>query len=99
MLASLVGQLVKNQPAMQEFDPWVGKITWRRKKLPTSVFWFREQGCKKLDMTECLSLHFCYAHHWAHHEGAVEKTDYLNRENPSGSKRNDLQKGNKLGNI
>ena len=42
MLASLVGQLVKNQPAMQEFDPWVGKIPWRRKKLPTSVFWFRE---------------------------------------------------------
>ena len=32
--ASLVAQMVKNPPAMQEragFDPWVGKIPWRRK--------------------------------------------------------------------
>ena len=21
------------------FDPWVGKITWRRERLPTPVFW------------------------------------------------------------
>ena len=28
--ASLVTQLVKNPPAMQE-NPWVGKIPWRRK--------------------------------------------------------------------
>ena len=44
--ASLVAQLVKNLPAMQEttcnvgdpgFDPWVGKIPWRRKGHPTSV--------------------------------------------------------------
>ena len=39
--ASLVAQLVKNSPAMQEtgFDPWVGKIPWRRERLPTPVFW------------------------------------------------------------
>ena len=24
------------------FDPWVGKIPWRRKRLPTPVFWPRE---------------------------------------------------------
>ena len=38
--ASLVAQLVKNLPAMQEtwFDSWVGKIHWRRERLPTSVF-------------------------------------------------------------
>ena len=24
------------------FDPWVGKIPWRREKLPTPVFWPRE---------------------------------------------------------
>ena len=32
---------VKNSPAMQEteFDPWLGKIPWRRERLPTSVFW------------------------------------------------------------
>ena len=39
--ASLVAQLVKNSPAMWEtgFDPWVGKILWRRERLPTPVFW------------------------------------------------------------
>ena len=38
--ASLVAQLVKNAPAVQEtqFDSWVGKIPWRRDSLPTSVF-------------------------------------------------------------
>ena len=37
--ASLVAQLVKNLPAKQEtgFDPWVGKIPWRRKCQPTLV--------------------------------------------------------------
>ena len=32
--------MVKNLPAMQEtgFDPWVGKIPWRREWLPTPVF-------------------------------------------------------------
>ena len=42
--ASLVAQLVKNLPAMRErpgFDPWVGKIPWRRERLPTPVFWPR----------------------------------------------------------
>ena len=38
--ASLVAQLVKNLPAMQEtpVDSWVGKIRWRRDRLPTPVF-------------------------------------------------------------
>ena len=38
---SLVTQTVKNLPAMQEtwFDLWVGKTLWRRKQLPTPVFW------------------------------------------------------------
>ena len=42
--ASLVAQLVKNSTAMQEtgFIPWVGKITWRRERLPTPVFWPEE---------------------------------------------------------
>ena len=47
-----------------EFDPWVGKILWRRKWQPTSVFclgnlmdrgaWratVQGRGCKELDMT------------------------------------------------
>ena len=37
---SLVAQLIKNLPAMQ--DTWVGKIPWRRERLPTPVFWPRE---------------------------------------------------------
>ena len=39
--ASLVIQLVKNLPAMREtgFDLWVGKMPWRRERLPTPVFW------------------------------------------------------------
>ena len=34
--ASLVSQLVKNPPAMQEasFNPWVVKIPWRRESYP-----------------------------------------------------------------
>ena len=57
---SLVAQLVKNQPAMQE--TWVQSLgwedSWRRKQLPTPVFWPREYhelysrwGCKELNMT------------------------------------------------
>ena len=40
-------------------DPGVGKIPWRRERLPTPVFWPREfhglcnpRGHKELDMTE-----------------------------------------------
>ena len=38
--ASLIAQLVKNPPAMQEtqFDSWVEKTCWRRDRLPTPVF-------------------------------------------------------------
>ena len=46
------------------FDPWGGKIPWRRERLPTPVFWPGEfhglyslWGHKELDMTEQLSLH------------------------------------------
>ena len=62
--AFLVAQLVKNLPTMWEtWDPWVGKIPWRRERLPTSVFWPREfQGLyspwsrKELGTTERISL-------------------------------------------
>ena len=40
-LESLIVQLVKNLPAMQKtpiFNFWVGKIHWRRDRLPTPVF-------------------------------------------------------------
>ena len=59
--ASLVAQLVKNLPAMRE--TWVGKIPWRRERLPTPGFWpgefhglYSPWGRKESDMTERLSL-------------------------------------------
>ena len=59
--ASVVAQLVKNPPAVQE--TWVGKIPWRRQRLPTPVSWPGEfhglgspWGHKELDTTEPLSL-------------------------------------------
>ena len=67
--ASLVVQVVKNLPAMWEtwFNPWVGKISWRRERLPTPVFLPGEShgqrslrgygswSCKELD-TKTLSV-------------------------------------------
>ena len=68
---SLVVQVVKNLPAMQilamtRFNPWVGKIPWRREWQPTPVFlaWripmteetggLQFMSCKELDTTEQL---------------------------------------------
>ena len=56
----------------QEFNPWVGKIPWRRKWQPNPVLlpgkfhgWRRlvdsgSWGCKESDTTEHLHLHFTY---------------------------------------
>ena len=57
--------MVKNPPACRgpRFNPWVGKIPWRRKWLPTpvvlpgelhgqrSLVGYSPQGHKELDMT------------------------------------------------
>ena len=40
-------------PVEAAFDPWVGKIPWRREQLLTPVLW---PGHKELDRTERLSL-------------------------------------------
>ena len=73
--SSLVAQLVKNlreestgkECSRSEFDPWVGKIPWRKEWLPTPVFLpgeFYEQrslmgyspwGLKESDTTEQLT--------------------------------------------
>ena len=72
--ASLVAQMVKNPPAMQESWVWslVGKISWRRECLPIpillpgefqgqrSLVAYSPWGCKELDMTEWLT-HTCFA--------------------------------------
>ena len=66
---SLVAQLVKNhlQRRRPGFDPWVGKIPWRREQLPTPVFWpgefhglYSTWGRKESDTTEPLSLWNCH---------------------------------------
>ena len=45
------------------FDPWVGKIPWRKERLPTPVFWpgefhglYSPWGCKELDKTKLIDL-------------------------------------------
>ena len=62
--ASLLAQMVKNQPSLQGpgFDCWVGEIPWRKECLPTPVFLpgefhgslagYQPWGCKELGMTE-----------------------------------------------
>ena len=60
MGASLVAHMLKNLPAMQEtrFDPWVGKIPWRRKWQPTSVFLPGEShGLRSLGEGEGATVH------------------------------------------
>ena len=53
--------MVKNLPAMWEI--WVGKIPWRKERVPTPAFWpgefhglYSPWGHKELDMTGRLSL-------------------------------------------
>ena len=51
--ASLVAQMVKNLPAVQETRvPWVGKIPWRRAWLPTPVFLGFPGGSDSKESTE-----------------------------------------------
>ena len=63
--ASLVAQLP--QCGRPGFNSWVGKILWRRERLPIPVFWpgefhglYSPRSCKHLDMTEWLSLSLCH---------------------------------------
>ena len=49
---SQVAQWVKNSPAMQEsrkhrFDPWVGKLSWRKAWQPPPLFLPRESRGKR----------------------------------------------------
>ena len=67
--ASLVAQLVKNLPEIQEtwVRSWVRKIPWRREDYPLQYSDLENSmGCivspwghKQLDMTEQLSLNHC----------------------------------------
>ena len=64
-----MAQLVKNPPTIREtgFDPFVGKIPWRRERLPIPVTWpgefhglYSPWGHKELDTTERLSHCMAY---------------------------------------
>ena len=72
-LSLCVAQAVKESvhlPAMRNprFNPWVGKIPWRRERQPNSIFLpgefhgqrslagYSPWGCKELDMTEQLAF-------------------------------------------
>ena len=61
------------------FDPWVGKIPWRKERLPTPIFWpgelhglYSPWGCTESDRTEGLSLSLSFK--WILKEGTA--TDY-----------------------
>ena len=56
-------QRIRLQCGRPGFNPWAGKIPWRRERLPTSVCWPGEfhglcspWGCKESDLTAQLSL-------------------------------------------
>ena len=58
-------QRIRLQCGRPGFDPWVGKIPWRRERLPTPVFWpgemhglYSPRSRKEWDTTERLSFHF-----------------------------------------
>ena len=61
---SSVGKESAHNAGAPQFDSWVGKIPWKRERLPTPVFWLGEfhrlyspWDHKELDMTERLSLY------------------------------------------
>ena len=62
---SSVDKKICLQCARPGFDPWVGKIPWRRERLSTPVFWpgefhglYSPWDRKESDTTEQFSLHF-----------------------------------------
>ena len=65
------GSAAKESACNSGFDPWVGRIPWRRERLPTPVFWpgefhglYSPWGHKESDTTEQLSLHFKAFPNW-----------------------------------
>ena len=66
-LGSIPGLTRSPREGRPGFDPWVGKIPWRREKLPTPVFWpgefhglYSPWGRKESDSTGWFSLSFTF---------------------------------------
>ena len=58
-----IGVYIHLQCRRPRFNPWVGKIPWRRQRLLTPVFWpgefhglYSPWGCKAWNMTEQFTL-------------------------------------------
>ena len=52
----LRGQRIRLQCRRLGFDPWVGKIPWKRERLPTPVFWPGESHDRKGKRTRVHSV-------------------------------------------
>ena len=74
-----MAQLVKNPPAMQEtrFNPWVGKIPWRRAWQPTPVLfpWIEEPDRLQSMTLQRIGQNWATQHSTASRKGAVRFTD------------------------
>ena len=75
MGASLIAQLVKNLPSCRrlQFSSWVGKICWRRDRLPTPVFFSSVQllSCVQLFATPWTASHqasLSFTNSWSLHK-------------------------------
>ena len=74
------------------FNPWVGKIPWRREGQPTPVFLpgeshgqkgladYSPRGCKESDMTKRLSLHACRKCSGENNPKLVKNKGFHNKE-------------------
>ena len=69
----LMAQLVKNLSAI--WDPWVGKIPWRREQLPTPVFWPGKFHGVTKNPTKRRSLSHEWVINWTHRRKLVRVTD------------------------
>ena len=78
-MALVVKNLPANAGAIRGFDPWVGKIPWRKKWYPTPVFLpgkfygqrnfvdYSPWGHKELDAPEDVCICVCeYTHTYTH---------------------------------
>ena len=86
-----LAQTVKNLSAIFRFDPWVGKIPWRRERQPTPVFLTGEfhgqrslsgyspWRCKQSDMTEQLTRTHTHTHTFLNnHTIWISRQPFLN---------------------
>ena len=56
-------------------NPWVGKMPWRRERLPTPVFWPGE--FHGLYRTQLSNFHFHLAFCWQEQDGGLEGGVYM----------------------